>query len=164
MRCVCFWLLCLSTLDSANAGAPLLLSLGDSEGKVLYSVPMQSGSVFAIRYRHSVALSPVTDYFIVKDDGIWLDRTVYQDFGAGLPHKPEGGQVMRSQEGHITISGFNRKLGSFQLRVGRVANHTLLLMPRQTRTDQDSDLLEIPLATIARPGTAITFAIRRAGP
>lgn len=160
LRCICFCLLCFFPLDSALAGERLLLCLENGDGKVLYSAPMQNGSVFAIRYRHSVALSPVTDYFVVENDGIWLDRTVYQDFGAGLPHAPEGGQTMRSGDGHITIGGINRKLGSFQLRVGRVANHVLLLMPGQENSRPD--LLAVPLDTIARPGSAVTFAVRSA--
>lgn len=161
---VCFWLLILSAPDSARGEERLLLSLENPAGEVIYSTPVQSGNVFGIRYRHSVALSPVTDYFIVKNDGIWLDRTVYQDFGAGLPHTPEGTQVMRSQDGHISISGFNRKLGSFQLRVGRVAHHVLLLMSVPTREQPQPPLLEIPLESIAKPGSAITFAVRRADP
>lgn len=157
-RCICFWLLCFLPLDSAFAGDSLLLCLENGDGKVLYSEPMQNGSIFAIRYRHSVALSPVTDYFIVKNDGIWLEKTVYQDFGAGLPHAPEGGEIMSSGDGHITIGGFNRKLGSFQLRVGRVANHVLLI--RRSKAGEEPDLLEIPLATMAGPGSAVTFAVR----
>lgn len=160
--CACFWMvLCLSLPDCAFAKDHLLLSLENRAGDVLYAAPVRSGSVFAIRYQHSVALSPVIDYFVVKNGSIWLDRTVYQDFGAGLPHAPEGGQVMRSQDGNISISGFNRRLGSFQLRVGRVANHILLLMPRKAMGSQNQDWQEIPLATIAEPGSAITFAIRR---
>lgn len=142
-----------ATIHAKNA---LFLSLENADGDVLYSSPVKNGTVFGIRYLHSVALSPVTDYFVVRDNSIWLDRTVYEDFGAGLPHAPEGQQVMRHHNGKLSISGYNRKLDSFQLRVGRVANHVLLLMPGK----EGRDWVEIPLDQIAEPGSAVTFAVR----
>ena len=39
------------------------LVLRDSSGRELFSRPAPDGSEFAIRYRHSVALSPVEDWF-----------------------------------------------------------------------------------------------------
>lgn len=157
----CIWLLAawlLLLFQPAWAGK-ILLTLENPEGDILYSTPVKEGSVFGIRYLHSVALSPVTDYFIIKENGIWLDRTVYEDFGAGLPHAPEGRQVMRTHNGKISISGFDRKLGSFQLRVGRVANHILLLLPG--KADPGQRWQEIPLDSIAEPGSAVTFAVRQ---
>lgn len=162
-------LLCLACIFLISGQSPfaqdsprLMLTLENPEGDILYSSPVKNGSIFGIRYLHSVALSPVTDYFIIKEDGIWLDRTVYSDFGAGLPHAPEGKQVMRSHNGKLSISGYDKKLGSFQLRVGRVANHILLLMPGKPQSSPGPRWVEIPLDSIAEPGSAVTFAVRRA--
>lgn len=155
------WLFLLACPDSFAKDGELELTLENAEGHVLYSYPVKNGSVFGIRYLHSVALSPVTDYFLIKEGGIWLDRTVYEDFGAGLPHMPEGKQVMRTHKGKISISGYDKNLGSFQLRVGRVANHILLLMPGRPLDSQGPHWQELPLDKIAEPGSAITFAVRR---
>ena len=57
------------------------LVLRDSSGRELFSRPAPDGSEFAIRYRHSVALSPVEDWFSVSGGCIYLEKTVYQDFG-----------------------------------------------------------------------------------
>lgn len=134
----------------------LELAIEDAAGATLYSAPVHNGSEFAIRYTHSVALTPVTDYFFIRDNVIWLDKTEYRDFGAGLPHAPEPGQKMQLHNGTLSINGYERKLGTFQMRVGRVANHTLLLKTRQ-------GWRKIPLSNISVPGSAITFAVRQTG-
>lgn len=157
-RLAFFLLLAAASMAAAPSGYSL--SIENEEGAQLYSAPVRDGTVFALRYNHSVALSPVTDYFVVRDNEIWLDKTVYQDFGAGLPHQPGPGQQMTARNGTIVISGFNRKLGSFQLRVGRVANHMLLLLPEKQGGDRHV-WQELPLDQLAEPGSAVTFAIRR---
>ncbi len=88
---------------------------------------MADGRRFGIRYLHSVASSPVEDWFSVTDGCIYLAKTIYQDFGAVLPHMPQDGQRMYTEKGHIVISGFRRRLPRFDLRVGRIAQHTFLL-------------------------------------
>lgn len=128
------------------------LLLRDSKDSLILAIPLPERS-FAIRYTHSVALTPVTDFFRVEPSSIILDRTEYQDFGAGLPHSPEPGQVMSTSDGRITISGYNRKMENFDLRVGRVAGHVLLV--------PDGDhVQEIPLNSLIKPGNAIRFSVR----
>ena len=148
-------LLILLGCEFAIASPALRLVLEDAAGATLYSTPVENGTEFAIRYTHSVALTPVTDYFFIRDNSIWLDRTEYQDFGAGLPHTPEHGQKMRASHGMLTLSGYNRELGSFQLRVGRIANHILLIK-------SGNKWHEVPLDSLTAPGSAITFAVRGA--
>lgn len=118
----------------------------------MFSYPLEAG--FAITYVHSVALTPVTDYFIVKNGQITLNKTEYSDFGAGLPTSPEAGQGMSVADGIITLDNLNRALPSFQTRVGRVANHVLLIFKKT------GEPLAIPLATLAPPGAALTFTLK----
>lgn len=151
-RLAIFLLCFLFCAKAGFASENLLLTLKDRDGKELYCVPAQNGSEFAIRYTHSVALTPVTDYFVIRDNAIWLDKTEYEDFGAGLPHAPEDGQIMHTEKGKISISGYKKRLDSFQLRVGRVAGHQLLVkIGNESRT--------VPLEKISEPGSAITFSI-----
>lgn len=147
-----FCLLCL--LPGASAAASCaILELDDDKGACLRQIRLDPKRGFAIRYIHSVALSPVTDYFDIKGKDIVVARTEYMDFGAGLPHAPEKGQKMRAENGHIIIDDINLVMPEFTLRVGRVARHTLLL-PNAHGFD------ELPLAEIAAPGAAVTFKIR----
>lgn len=133
------------------------LLLKDGTGRIILERPVQNGTRFCIRYTHSVALSPVEDHFVIRNSAMFLDRTVYHDFGAGLPHQPEDGQKMTSCNGRIVISGYERKLDSFDLRVGRIAGHTLIFSG-----DCGSEAAAeagIPLNVLARPGSAITFEL-----
>lgn len=132
-----------------------VLVLEDSKGKVLLSHTLPENQ-FALRYTHSVALTPVTDYFHVRMPDIVLDKTEYQDFGAGLPHTPGPGQVMTAENGKVSISGYNAAFRHFDLRVGRVAGHVLVI-------PSGAESQEIPLDSIARPGSAIRFSVHSVG-
>lgn len=95
---------------------------------------------------------------------IFLEKTVYQDFGAGLPHTPGPGQTMSTGDGHIVISGYHKALPSFEVRVGRIARHTLLL-PREGAAEGKSArgmTREIPLAELAPPAAPLPLRWLRA--
>ena len=66
---------------------------------------------------------------------------------------PEGGQRMSTGNGKVVISGFHRALPRFDLRVGHVARHTLLLPV------VGGGWHELPLDRVAPPGSALTFHI-----
>lgn len=156
--CCCSLLLCMGRLSSAcveDESGDLVLK--DARGTVLFACPAQEGFTFGIRYIHSVAKSPVEDWFRVAQNVIFLEKTIYQDFGAGLPHNPGPGQTMTTAGGHIIITGYHMALPSFDVRVGRIAQHVLLLPPAVQ--GPRSVLREIPLAALALPGSAITFAV-----
>ncbi len=132
-----------------------LCALG-ADGSVLGAWPMAEGQGFAIRYTHSVALTPVEDHFVIRDGIIRLDKTVSQDFGAGLPSAPEPGQSMSAGNGRIVMSGYNRPLPRFDVRVGRVAGHVLLL-------PAGGGMRELPLTDLAPAGNALTFTFAPCG-
>lgn len=140
---------------SASPDADLVIKNGN--GEIVLAEKMKNGSAFAIRYIHSVALTPVTDYFVIKNNKIYLDKTVYKDFGAGLPSTPEKGQTMNVANGNVAISGYERELPRFDVRVGRIAQHTILLWPEGGKTDASPK--EIPLSSLAAPGAALNFSL-----
>lgn len=146
----------------ASSNNDQLLCLKNPAGQVIFSIPVKNGQYFIIRYIHSVALSPVEDYFKIWDDKIILDKTVYKDFGAGLPHMPSGDQKMSVYNGHIEITGYNMEFNSFDVRVGRVARHKfILLKPETSNVQQCNQLVDIPLDYLSPPGSAITFSIEK---
>lgn len=154
------WVCLLFVAFAANAAEESLrLLLRDEQGAPVFSIPVADGDMFAITYTHSVAKTPVTDYFLIKDAAIWLDRTVYQDFGAGLPHTPEHGQQLRQKDGKLILSGYNKKLGSFDLRVGRTAGHQLILFSDQGQKPAVEKV--VTLDSLARGGAIINFSVVR---
>lgn len=138
------------------------LVLEDESGQRLFDCPMQDNGCFGIRYVHSVAQTPVEDWFCIRQKQIHLEATIYQDFGAGLPHSAGEGQKMTFENGHIRLDGFQTLLPSFDVRVGRVARHTLLLPRNATRESigNGGERRTIPLDSLLPPGRAITFSIR----
>lgn len=134
--------------------AACCLQVTDENGKVVLNRQADKMKSFAIRFIHSVALSPVTDFYIIKDCKIYLDKTIYHDFGAGLPHMAEPGQTMRTEGGEIILDGFNRELQEFDVRIGRVAKHALLLYE-----DDSEKAHEVPLDSLSVPGKALNFRI-----
>lgn len=146
---------------SASLNDDKFLCLKNSTGQVLFSIPVKNGQYFIIQYIHSVALSPVEDYFKICNDKILLDKTVYKDFGAGLPHMPVGDQKMTVNNGQMEITGYNMEFGSFDVRVGRVAKHKFILLKPDTSDIQRNKLVDIPLDYLSEPGSAITFSIEK---
>lgn len=146
--CVAWWM-----------GPEQVLVLRDVQGHEVFTTPLPQDGVFGIRFTHSVALSPVEEWFHADDGVIALDRTVYQDFGAGLPHETAPGQRMTVRDGYIEISGYTLRLQRMDVRVGRVAGHVLLLPPG--RTDKTA-VRELPLSALAPPGAALSFTVEKA--
>ena len=69
------------------------------------------GEEFSITFIHSVNQTPVTDCYDADGEGnIWLRKTIYYDFGAGVPFDLNEGEVLSYD---------------FLLFVGTVSDHTL---------------------------------------
>lgn len=130
------------------------LCVQNASGKSVLVAIFPEEREFGIRFKHSVALSPVEDWFKASGNNVALTHTVYQDFGAGLPHQAEYGQTMRFFDGKVVISGYTLVLPQLEVRVGRVAQHKLLL-PRGT----GKEYAEIQLDSLAKPGAALSFSV-----
>lgn len=129
------FILALWSAAAASAGQ-LELRLADVDGRIRFTRPVAVGDVFTIAFLHSYAKSPVEEMFEVAGAGEFrLRETRYADFGAGLPHEPEPGTRMEFGDGRIRISGYDVKFEVLELRVGRIADHTLSLGGESVRLD-----------------------------
>ncbi len=122
--------------------------------KHLYQVHLPDTARFCVRFKHSVALTPVEEWFVAQDGQIALQSTVYEDFGAGLPHDVAEGQEMLVQDGKVIIHGYTLRMQALYVRVGRVAEHTLMV-------ENASGIIEqkLRLDSLVKPGTAVKFTI-----
>ncbi|HHT06855.1 MAG TPA: DUF1850 domain-containing protein [Hydrogenispora sp.] len=103
----------------------LILRNGDS-GEVIRVFPVQEGDEFSVTFVHSVNKSPVTDVYQIRRDGIYVVRTIYYAFGAGVQCALEEGQNLEyGEDGAMIVSGFNRRLDPLSYIVGTVSDHTL---------------------------------------
>ena len=98
----------------------------------ILEMPVLYGRPFAIRYIHSVDISPVYEVFEADPErGIVLTDTYFRMFGAGMGHWEGHGTLM--QDGRWTrITGIDDPVGRFVLRVGQPGvDHTLLIGYRE---------------------------------
>lgn len=105
----------------------LRLCVRNSAKELVFISRLPQSQLFCIRFIHSVAKSPVEEWFRARPGQMVLESTVYQDFGAGLPHEAGSGQRMDFEKGLVRISGYNQPIAPLTVRVGRIAGHSLLL-------------------------------------
>ena len=73
-----------------------------------------------------------TDYYEIRPDGIYVVKTVYYGFGAGVQTQLEEGQKLEyGEDGSMIITGFDRRMDDLVYFVGTVSDHTLTLNDNQ---------------------------------
>ena len=105
----------------------------DDTGSVYAVYSLEPGEEFSITFIHSVNKTPVTDcYDADKDGNICLRKTIYYDFGAGVPFDlNEGEELTYDEDGAMVISGIDRLIPNFVIFVGTVSDHTLQIGEEQ---------------------------------
>jgi len=110
---------------------------------------MRAGEEFVLSFTHSVNRRPVYDTIRAARGQVVVVKSRYDSFGAGMPeHSTAEGTFRVAEDGWIEWT-INRPMPEVVVRVGRVANHTLHVKGR-----------EIPLASLAPPGTAVALRSR----
>ncbi len=132
------------------------LFIKTNQGEIVKVAPIASHKEFFIRFTHSVALTPVDEFFVADAGQIVLKRTIYHDFGAGLPHMAEGAQKMVFEDGKITISGFDLRMQTLHVRVGRIAKH-IIYLPNVFA----NGFVSIRLDTFVKPGQALALSVEK---
>ena len=100
----------------------------DETGKLYARYPVEDGDWFSIGFIHSVNKSPLTDYYEIHDSKIYVEKTVYYGFGAGVQTEIEDGQTLEyGEDGSMTVSGFHKEIPDLVYIVGTVSDHTLVV-------------------------------------
>ena len=87
---------------------------------------MDEGDWFSVSFVHSVNKSPVTDCYQIRDRAIYVEKTIYYDFGAGVQTQLEGEETLSyGEDGSMIVSGFDREMPDLTYFVGTVSDHTL---------------------------------------
>lgn len=90
--------------------------------KVIWEEKINNGDSFKIKYLHSVAKTPVIEFFEIKDGKILLTGTEYQSYGAGLPTSTvEGDYIIKDNK--FIIENIDQFLPEIMLRVSDYAEH-----------------------------------------
>lgn len=107
------------------SGKCVLLTDGET-GRLLGAFPIKNSGEFSVSFIHSVNKTPVTDVYRVRGRDIYVVRTVYFDFGAGVQSEIGDGQTLQyGDDGSMTVSGFNKRMDKLSYIVGTVSDHVL---------------------------------------
>lgn len=100
---------------------------GDT-GEVYARYQVEEGEEFSIGFIHSVNKSPLTDVYEIKNHKIYVTKTIYYGFGAGVQTEIEDGQTLTfGDHGEMIVSGFNQEMSHLSYIVGTVSDHTLTI-------------------------------------
>lgn len=133
--------------------APMVECLGVSNRKhsaqKFYSREALGG--FVISYTHSVNKGRVHDYYECKDGKLFLDRTDFVSYGAGISEVTENpDSVFFDEDGSYSLRGLNRRYDYFYMAVGVIAEHSI--------TIGDDEMF---LKDYFPPQTSLKFEIKR---
>lgn len=105
---------------------PCLILKNGATAEVIRFFPVQDGGEFSVTFIHSVNQSPVTDVYQIRKGGIYVVRTIYYAFGAGVQTELEEGQRLEyGEDGAMIITGIDRRLERLSYIVGTVSDHIL---------------------------------------
>ncbi|MBQ9030039.1 MAG: DUF1850 domain-containing protein [Parasporobacterium sp.] len=83
---------------------------------------------FSIGFIHSVNKSPLTDFYEFHDHKIFVEKTIYYGFGAGVQTEIEEGQTLTyGDDGSMIVSGFHKEIPDLIYIVGTISDHTLVI-------------------------------------
>ena len=110
-----------------RSGDDLVLRNGDTNEEFA-RFRVSEGDEFSVTFIHSVNQYPLTDVYQIRDHKIYVVRTIYNNFGAGVQTEIEEGQTLEINEnGEMVVSGFNLEMPWLSYIVGTVSDHTLTL-------------------------------------
>lgn len=113
------------------ATTPCLLLKNEDTNRLIAVYPMNESDEFSVTFIHSVNNSPVTDVYEIRGSKIFVIRTIYYSFGAGVQTEIEEGQTLEyGKDGSMIVSGFERQMDNLSYIVGTVSDHILKINSR----------------------------------
>ena len=108
------------------------------ENSIIFQKIIRPNEHFALKYIHSVAKTPVWEYFkIDKSNSLILTETDFYDHGAGLPYTAFEHEIFVNEDGLFKIKNMSRKISlPLYYRIGKMRENHLIFQ------DKDIDLSE----------------------
>lgn len=91
----------------------------------LLEVPVADGDELTLAYVHSVEKTPVEDVYVVDETDLYMDRTVFSSYGAGLPSEAS---VDWTEEGFVV--SVDESFERIHVAPGSIAGHVLRVRDR----------------------------------
>jgi hypothetical protein len=129
---------------------PALELIDGRSGRGAFCARVRPGEEFVLSFVHSVNKRPVYDTLRVEADHLVIVKSRFDSFGAGMPDATtDQGTLIVAPDGWLEWT-VNRAVPEITVRVGWVADHTLLIKDR-----------EIRLADLAEPGQPLIMRVRK---
>lgn len=116
------------------------------KNNLIFSEPVKNTDSFTIKYNHSVARTPVFEIFIIQNEKIYLKKTIYQSYGAGLPFLNKNDYKLKNDK--FIIDNIDQQLPEILLRVSSYAEHKFIYADNTYKLyslSEDENLLKIYL-------------------
>ncbi|MDW7667636.1 MAG: DUF1850 domain-containing protein [Bacillota bacterium] len=92
---------------------------------IIMTFEVDENDEFIVKWIHSVELTPWEEIFrIGSENEIILDRTRFQQFGAGVPDF--AGKTVEIKDGYITYGEINQKIPLLPYGISSFAKHTFV--------------------------------------
>ena len=105
-----------------------LYLIDTSNNKTLGIYQFDNDYKFSIEFIHSVNKSPVIDYYEYKNNNIYVTKTVYYNFGAGVETELENNEKLSyGENGEMIISDIDKIINPLIYVVGSVYDHILYI-------------------------------------
>lgn len=115
---------CVGTQDG-GACVPRLGIYGHPDGAPLAEIGTAPDGSFALRYIHSVALTPVVSRYVIEDDRIVQTAEEFDQHGFGLPYGADRpGERLELRDGRFVLH-MRRAVGPLYIRVGAAHGNRL---------------------------------------
>lgn len=106
-------------------GQPCLALTDYKNGRVFAVYPLSQGEQFSVTFIHSVNKSPVTETYELREDGIYVIKSVSSSLGAGMCYEIQPGWTQRIEDGHFIIENMDTRLDPLVYLIGKVTSWTL---------------------------------------
>ena len=120
-------LLFLVSCNSNKVENKKLILYNNKSGSKIASFPIGVNDYFYVKFTHSVNMSPVIDYYkFNKDNEIYVYKTVYYSFGAGVETELEGNETMTyGDDGSMIIDNIDKKIDTLEYYLSSIYDHKL---------------------------------------
>ena len=92
-------------------------------GEILYAQAMSPEDELTIGWTHSVELLPWEEVFRIKDNQLYLDRTRFKTYGAGVPAETAGKSKM--EDGWIVYYDLHQPMPELTYSISKRGRHIL---------------------------------------
>lgn len=104
---------------------------------------------FTLKWIHSVEKEEWVEFYEIKDESLFLSKTEFKTFGAGVPSTPIDSEQVTLKDGYVVME-INRSFPYLQLVVSKNVKSTLII-----------DEKEILLYELAGDYDAVTFSVQK---